>query len=225
MKYNVYQEVNYMGIDGKVCNTLEDAMTEIAEFDTKEEAEKFIKEYNLQNELNDAVKEQGYGSVEVRIYAQEEDSNDQLFERKLESNQGDNATTHWEIRAESSNFEDETLEKFDNESKAEETFKNAINRYDCKYNREWGSLGNEYSREFRLYEVTEYGDDETLTEEEELDYKKIGFLEAPYNREPWKSDFCTEEDYEEAVPEWKKNVEEWRFNNDIDEDNVDLPRD
>lgn len=115
--------------------------------------------------------------------------------------------------------------------KAKESFKNAveINAYEVRNNsafridEEYG-LGNTYKARIALVEETQYGNNEDLTETEELWDKVIGYLDDSYKNTPTKADFCTDEDYADGVKEWAENVREWRFQNDIEEDNVELPR-
>lgn len=240
-KYIVYLERNDFGVDGRintehdwVCDGSEPKFEQIEEFDTKEEAKKFIEQFNLKAELDEMVAYQGYGSSEVRIYAMEDESEEQLFTRVMKSNQGDNATKTYYITMDTVDGDGSNaiVTRFGNDCrKAQEAFKNAveINAYEARNNgafkidNEYG-LGNTYKARVTLVEETQYGNSEDLTETEELGDKVIGYLDDSYKNTPTKADFCTDEDYDDGVKEWTENVREWRFQNDIEEDNVELPR-
>lgn len=240
-KFCVYLERNEFGIDGRidterdwVCDGSEPKFEQIEEFDTKEEAKSFIDNYDLQGEFNEMVNHQGYGSIEVRVYAKEEGSDEQLFTRSMRSEQGDNARKTYYITMDTVDGDGSNaiVAKFGTDyAKAQEAFKSAVetNAYEVRHNRafkideEYG-LGNTYKARVALVEETQYGDDEELTETEELESKIIGYLDDNYKNTPTKADFCSEDDYTDGVKEWAENVKEWRFDEDIDEDNVELPR-
>lgn len=240
-KVYVYLERNEFGVDGRidtehdwVCGGSEPKFEQIEEFDTKEEAKKFIGQFNLKAELDEMIDYQGYGSSEVRIYAMEEESEEQLFTRTMKSNQGDNATKTYYITMDTVDGDggNAIVTRFGTDyRKAQEAFKNAveINAYEVRHNsafkidEEYG-LGNTYKARVALVEENQYGNDEDLTEIEELEDKVIGYLDDSYKNTPTKADFCTGEDYTDGVKEWTENVREWRNDEDIDEDNVDLPR-
>lgn len=233
-KYNAYLEENEFDSTGRLDISHDAALETLGTFDTKEEAKIFIDNYDLEGRFKTAVDCQGYGSVEVVIYAIEEDSNDQLFMKSMKSNQGDNATKTYSITMDTVDGDsgnpivDDYGEDYE---KAYKAFKNAIeaNEYEARHNSafkiddEYG-LGNTYKARVALVEETQYGDDEELTETEELESKIIGYLDDSYKNTPTRADFCTDEDYTDGVKEWAENVKEWRFQNDIEEDNVELPR-
>lgn len=177
---------------------------------------------------------QGYGSSEVRIYAMEEEGEEQLFTRTMKSNHGDNATKVYYITMDTVDGDGSNaiVTRFGTDyMKAQEAFKNAveINAYEVRNNsafsidEEYG-LGNTYKARVTIVEETQYGNSEDLTETDELGDKVIGYIDDSYKNTPTKADFCTDEDYTDGVKEWTENVREWRNDEDIDEDNVDLPR-
>lgn len=233
-KYNVYLEENEFDSTGRLDISHDAALETIGTFDTEEEAKRFIDNYDLEDRFKTAVDCQGYGSVEVVIYALEEDSNDQLFMKSMKSNPGDNARKIYyiilnDVDGDSGNpIVDDYGEDYE---KAKKAYDNAVsvNAYEVRHNgafkidEEYG-LGNTYKASVTLVEETQYGDDDTLTETEDLEGKIIGYLDDSYKNQPTKAYFCTEEDYTEGVREWADNVKEWRFQNDIEEDNVELPR-
>lgn len=223
-KYYVYLENNEFDQDGKLSNTIEQALETLGEFDTKEEAKNFIDEFDLEDRFKTAVDYQGYGSVEERIYALEEDSNDQMFVRSMKSNPGDNIKKVYyivldDVDGDSWNpIVDDYGEDYE---KAKKAYDNAVsvNAYEVRHNRafkideEYG-LGNTYKATVTLVEETQYGDDDSLTETNDLEGKIIGYLDDSYKNKPTRADFCTDEDYTEGVREWAENVKEWRFQND-----------
>lgn len=240
-KFCVYIERNEFGIDGRVdtkrdwvCDGSEPRLEQIGEFDTEEEAKSFIDNYDLQGEFNEVVNHQGYGSAEVRLYVMEGEGEEQLFTRSMKSNQGDNATKTYSITMDTVDGDGSNaiVTKFGTDyAKAQEAFKSAVetNAYEARHNRafkideEYG-LGNTYRARVTLVEERLWGEEMSLTETEELESKIIGYLDDGYKNQPTKADFCTDDDYTDGVKEWAENVMEWRFDEDIDEDNVELPR-
>lgn len=231
-KYIVYLEESDFDSTGRLDISHDAGLETLGEFDSEEAAKKFVEEYDLQERFQDAVDYQGYGSVEVRLYAMEENSNEQLFERVMKSRPGDNMKMLYHLELNDVDSDGEPIvEEFDDYAKAYMAYKDAVNRfsYEVRHNRafkideEYG-LGNTYRARVTLVEEILWGEEMSLTETEELESKIIGYLDDGYKNTPTKADFCTDGDYTDGVKEWAENVKEWRFQNDIEEDNVELPR-
>lgn len=110
-----------LGWDGKACSNLEDGFKPLEEFKTKEEAKRFFDDYDFEWDYNEAVREQGYGTI-VAILSVEDEDGEVLYKKEKESEPDENAIRVWEIR-DGWNY-DRVLDTFDNEQEAVKAFDN-----------------------------------------------------------------------------------------------------